>query len=229
MFSIIMPIDTNRLEQFSKTKRAYDTMPQVKEFVMPTRSYEPVKAYLEANSLMRDVRLIRYTHKIGFNPSKALNIGARKARYSSLIVTSPEVMPMTNVLAQLAEVVGTNVVCQVSDENERHELAASLVHTGYRDTTPAMYFLAMFNKADVEAINGWDEEFMRGYAYEDNDFGERWKRAGLPFSVRDDIKARHQYHPRAETIPSGAAINFQRLCDNNDQHIIRPKRGLVSE
>jgi DNA polymerase III sliding clamp (beta) subunit (PCNA family) len=63
-----MPIDTNRLEQFKQTKLAYDKMPQVKEFIMPTRSFKEVAQYLDDNSLWKDVKLVKYSHKIGFNP-----------------------------------------------------------------------------------------------------------------------------------------------------------------
>lgn len=228
MFSIVAPMDINRLEQFKVTKRLYDKMPQVKEFLIPTRSYDEVLAYLKKNKLMKDVRLLPYEHEIGFNPAKALNIGTRNAKYDQVIITSPEVKPVTDVLHQLEGFIGQNVICQVHDENEEKKVVASLVHKDFRSDTPAMYFLAMFNKKDLEVINGWDEEFMRGYAYEDNDFGERWKRAGLPFIVVDEIQGIHQYHQRLETIPSGAQINFQTYQDNNNAGIIACEKGLNS-
>jgi len=228
MFSIVSPIDVNRLEQFKNTKRAYDKMPQTKEFVLPTRSYDKVKAYLDKHKLNKNVRLIPYEHEIGFNPAKALNLGAREAKYDQIIITSPEVMPKTDVLHQLESLVGENIVCQVWDEGEDGKITMSLVHNGFRSDTPAMYFLAMFNRKDLEAINGWDEEFMRGYAYEDNDFGDRWKRAELPFKVVDEIQAVHQYHPRSETIPSGAVINLKTYNDNNANGVIACQKGLNS-
>jgi GT2 family glycosyltransferase len=89
-----------------------------------------------------------------------------------------------------------------------------------------MYFLAMFRKEDIEKINGWDEEFMKGYAYEDNDFGERWIRAGIPFEIRDEIKALHQYHPRGETIRGGMAVNMQQFHDNTDNGVTYCDKGL---
>ena len=89
-----------------------------------------------------------------------------------------------------------------------------------------MYFLACFKKSDIEKINGWDEEFMKGYAYEDDDFGDRWVRAGLPFTVHEDIYARHQYHPRTETIPGGSTINYNRWQANNSLGVIKPEKGL---
>lgn len=228
MFSIVAPIDTNRLEQFKNTKRVYDKMPQIKEFIMPTRSYDKVKAYFDKHKLNKNVRLVPYEHKLGFNPSKAFNLGVRKAKYDQIIITSPEVMPKTDVLHQLEGFIGQNVICQVWDEDVDGKIAMSLVHNGFRSDSPAMYFLAMFNRKDLEIINGWDEEFMRGYAYEDNDFGDRWKRAELPFIVVDEIQAVHQYHPRSETIPSGSHINLKTYNDNNANSVIACKKGLNS-
>lgn len=225
-FSIIAPIDTNRLEQFAVTKRVYDTFPQNKEFIMPTRSMDEVSDYLYQHKLMRDVVLISYSHEIGFNPAKALNIGVRNAQYGSVIITSPEVKPKTQVLEQLQDCLGCNIICRVWDEDDSGKVVACLVQSGYRDDTPAMYFLAMLNKADILAINGWDEKFMDGYAYEDNDFGNRWRRAGIPFAVRDDIEAVHQYHPRLETIPGGITTNFNHLAENDNSEVIRCKKGI---
>lgn len=226
MFSIIAPIDTNRLEQFRKTKEIYDGFPQKKEFVMPTRSYEKVKRYFEKHNMMKDVRLIPYSFdEPGFNPSKALNIGVRNAKYENIIITSPEVRPQTDVLGQLAELEGRNVICEVSDQDEQGNLTI-LVSESYRGDDPSMYFLAKFNKSDIEKINGWDENFMGGYAYEDNDFGARWKRAGIPFELRMEIKAIHQYHPRSETVEGGILINERKFTKNNEDGITYCENGL---
>lgn len=228
MFSIIMPIDSNRLEQFRVTKKLYDKMPQKKEFVMPTRSYDEVHAYFKKHKMLKDVRLIPYVHEVGFNPSKPNNIGVREAKYDHLIFSSPEVKPLTNVLEQFETLLGQNVVAQVFDEDENGKVVMSLVHNGFRSDTPAAYFLAMFNKADVEKINGWDEDFMAGYAYEDTDFGARWVRAGIPFVVNEQIKGQHQYHPRSETVPGGLSINLTKYNDNNNRGIVRCENGLYS-
>lgn len=225
MFSIIVPLDSNRLEQFANTKRIYDDMPQKKEFIIPTREEFPVTRYLDDHKLMKDVRIIPYHVEKGFNCSRALNIGVRNAKYDNIIITSPEVKPMTDVLAQFEPLAGTNVVCWVDDEDKEGK-RTPLVYKGFRSDNPGMYFLAMFNKADIELINGWDEEFMKGYAYEDNDFGERWVRAGLPFEIREDIKAIHQYHPREETIPNGFNINARHFYENTENNVIKPKNGL---
>ena len=224
MFSIVVPLDANRLSQFANTKRAYDSFPEDKIFLIPTRNLNEVYDYLNAHDLMQDVCLISYKHEVGFNCSKALNIGVRHATTNRVIITSPEVMPNSNILPDLEAPV--NIICQVYDQNEDGETGMSLVNTIFRSETPAMYFLACFNREDILAINGWDEAFMDGYAYEDNDFGNRWVRAGIPFVIRDDLTALHQYHPRAETIPGGWATNLKHLQANDSNGVIRCKRGI---
>lgn len=218
-------MDANRLDQFNQTKRAYDEFPQEKEFIIPTRNAKSVGIYLKKNNLMKDVRIIPYIHDIGFNPSKALNIGVRNAHYDNIIITSPEVKPITNALEQLSESLGKNVICEVSDQDQYGNLTL-LVSEAYRDSDPSMYFLAMFNKKDIETVNGWDEDFMAGYAYEDNDFGARWVRAGLPFEFRQDIRAIHQYHPRGETVSGGLEINKRKFQSNNIDDVTYCKNGL---
>lgn len=218
-------MDTNRLEQFSVTKRLYDEMPFEMEFNIPTREKEAVAQYLKEQGLDKNVNLISYRVERGFNPSKAFNIGVRNSKFNNIIITSPEVKPTTEVLAQFKESLDKNIICQTWDEDIDGNLTL-LVSSTYRNEMPYMYFLAMFKKEDIEKINGWDEEFMNGYAYEDNDFGDRWIRAGLPFEVRDDIQGVHQYHLRGETIRGGMATNMQHYHDNTDNGIIYCKNGL---
>lgn len=228
MFSIVFPIAPNRLELFKNSKRVYDSYPQSKEFVILTLHFDEVEKYLIDNDLTKDVTLIEYDLDVFTNPAMALNIGVRNAEYSHIIITSPEVMPKTNVLPQLETLLGSNVICQVFDQSEGGQ-EYSLVSTKHRGHDPSMYFLAMFNKADIETINGWDEEFMKGYAIEDVDFGGRWMRAGLPFIVRDDIQAVHQYHPRSETVHNGEAINAQLFYDNRDNNVIYCEHGIAAD
>ena len=228
MFSFVFPMDTNRLPQFKVTKELYDEMPFEMEFNIPTREKEAVAQYLKDNGLDKNVNLISYTVDRGFNPSKAFNIGVRNSKYNNIIITSPEVKPSTDVLEQLSHLLDKNVICEAWDEAGDSSLTL-LVSSTYRAESPYMYFLAMFRKEDIEKINGWDEDFMKGYAYEDNDFGERWIRAGIPFEIHDEIKALHQYHPRGETIRGDMATNMQHFHDNSDAGITYCKNGLKSD
>lgn len=225
MFSICFPMDTSRLPQFKVTKLAYDKMPQKKEFVIATRSEKEVWKYLKENKLGKGVRLIPYTIETGFNPSKGLNIAVKCSKYDNIIITSPEVCPEPDVLDKFEASLGTNIICEVFDQYEDGTLF-SLVHRGFRDASPEMYFLALYNKKDIEKINGWDEDFMKGYACEDNDFGERWVRAGLPWELREDIHATHQWHPRGVTIENGFQINIDKIQENRANALVVCKNGM---
>src|SRR6266404_6874512 len=98
MFSIIIPLDNNRLDQFKNTKQIYDRMPQEKEFIIPSRSETELYKYFKKYKLYKDVKVIPYTHEVGFNCSKALNIGVRNAKYPYIIIRSQEVKPTSSVL-----------------------------------------------------------------------------------------------------------------------------------
>jgi hypothetical protein len=51
-------------------------------------------------------------------------------------------------------------------------------------------------KAAVSAIGGYDEEFAKGYWYDDNDFFFRLWRQGLDFVFDDSISGTHLHHSR---------------------------------
>lgn len=230
MFSIVAPLDDDRFDLFAETKRAYDRMPQRKEIILPTRRITQVIDYLAEHRLDRDVSVIPYTYTSGFNPAMALNIGVRAARYETIIITCPEVRPQPDVLDKLSAKIGRNVVCQVWAHDEHGQRTMSLVNSSYRAETPGFYFLAMYNRTDIETINAWDEEFMRGHSHEDADFGARWVRAGLPFEIDDDIQADHLYHPPHGELVAGANdINEAIYRENTRLGITRCKHGLIDE
>lgn len=223
-------MDADRFNLFANTKRVYDCMPRHKEFIILTRQIEQVSTYLTSHHLMRDVRLISYWYDNGFNPAHAFNLGVKLARYQTIIITCPEVRPMPDVLDKLSYRIGRNVVCQVWNLDPDGIPMMSLVNSQYRSSTPGFYFLAMFNKSDIQTINGWDERFMQGHSHEDEDFGNRWVRAGLPFEIADDIQADHQYHGLSGELVEGAnEINMNLLEENNINGVTRCKNGLVYE
>lgn len=222
MFSIVMPLEEDRIPLFENTVRAYQKcMGSITiEFVVPTRTIKQL--YIPHITTV----LVPYEHDSEyFNPALALNLGVAHSNYDNIIISCPEVMPLTNVLGELRNEVGNNIVCQVMSENEDESIGISLVNTKFRHKTPAMYFLALFNRKDLEAINGWDLQFMKGAAYEDTDFGARFVRAGLPFKVRDDIKALHQWHP-VNKVSDGWDINRKIYESNNRKKITKCECGL---
>ena len=226
MISIIMPLEEDRVDLFEKSIEVY--VKQITknvpiEFIIPTRTLKSI--YVEG---VPTVTVPYEWNEDTFNPAMALNLGVSHANYDTVIITSPEVMPITDVLSQLVDEIGNNVICQVFDQEEDGTTGMSLVNSNFRSNHPSMYFLAMFNKKDIETINGWDEDFMKAYGYEDDDFGCRFTRAGLTFKVRDDIQALHQWHHRPHS-QEGVQKGSQLLYQNSADGVIRPKNGMVKK
>lgn len=221
MFSIIIPCD-NRWDLLQKSlAEGYYKLHDIPawkakglEFIVLTRSkdvrYPPPGID----------RLIHYEFdRQECNPALALNMGVKAAKNDVVLITCPEVMPLTPVLDQFAEVYGKTVLAHTVEGDQ------VLLSSQYGGKNPGLYYLAMYSKATLLAINGWDEDFMKGRGCEDTDFGWRYNRTGLPVSYRDDIKALHQTHPRNPN-PQTEMDNIHVFNRNNRLGLIRPKNGL---
>ena len=248
--SIVMPFDGDRFLQLQKTINAYvyynDLINIDKvEFLFITRlskidrckelRREVLKLCdiydFENRNVVYDPSMSRFYNAEYFNPTMALNCGVKYAKYDNIIITSPEVMPLCNVIGELRKFEKGNYICKVLDEAQYGGLSMHggkkyLVGSDFRSVTPAMYFLGLFQKNNIYAINGWDMKFMQGYGFEDDDFGSRFMRAGFSFEVKDDIQAIHQYHPRGEQECDGWRSNQSLFDDNNKKNIIRVEYGI---
>lgn len=208
-FSLVIPCEANRLELLANTLRRYRQLGLKQyeyELVIPTRSLEP-SGVLDKLDLHH--RFVRYRYDgESFNPAMALNLGVRHCRRDPIIVQSPEVIAVTDVLAQFSALPAGNYIAQVWDLDPTGCRQRRLAVPDFIHDTAGAYFLAQFRRSDLEAINGWDEDFMGGYCFEDNDFGRRWRAAGLPIELREEIVAEHQWHPRT----SGITAGWKRNC-----------------
>jgi GT2 family glycosyltransferase len=149
-------------------------------------------------------------------------LGIKQAKNDNIIITCPEVLPVTPVLEQFATERGNNIQGQSFAENGE-VYSSSTVHNEH----PGSPTLAMFNRKDILAVNGWDESFVAGYAWEDTDFGTRLKRAGVPFKFRDDIQSVHVEHPHTNRNWEGYCVNQRLFEANYSNGIIKPKNGIV--
>jgi len=194
--SIVMPCDKTRIPQLLMTLSFYIKfgIPKNIEFILVSRTFKQLKVPGV------NVKVINYKWDGKyFNPSMAFNLGIKNAAYNNIIITSPEVAPISDVLNQFVTAKRGNYVCLVYDIGETGETRGILVNSKHRNKDPSFYFLAMFKKEDLEKINGWDEEYMNGYAWEDRDFGARFVKAGIKFEMKDDITGAHQFHGRLMT------------------------------
>lgn len=224
--NIIMPCDTQRLNLLYKTLDKYKefNLGEEVEFIIVTRSIEAIDNIWSLN-----LKVIHYKwDKPTFSPVMAFNIGILNSAYDNVIITSPEVRPITNVIEQFNELGRGNYISQVFDCDPQENHIMSLVNTSFR-AHPGMYWLAMYKKEDIVAINGWDNGFMDGYAYDDDDFSKRFVRAGHTFKVMNDITAEHLWHKRSSASGNDRVDldhNLILFRKNMNSNVVRCENGL---
>lgn len=197
-FSIVVPCETSRIDLFHKTLAAYcqHDLTDV-EFVIPTRTIDNIDFKVE-------FKLVKYEYSgngQGFNPALALNLGVRAASHDDVIITSPEVRPITNVIGQFRALPRGNYVARVFDCDEHGAHVRDITSSRFIKDLAGRYFLACYKREDIWRMNGWNLNYMGGYCWEDNDFGRAWTKhcdLGLISDVKllPDVVAEHQYHER---------------------------------
>jgi hypothetical protein len=238
---IILVDDLNRLNLFKKTFLTYlennTNKKNLIEFIFLTRNEKLLleiskiyENYIEKYDNNKNIEFTKikyiFNNIFSFNPALALNLGVKNSKYNNIIITCPEVYLIRNIFSYIEKNGRNNYVFEVIDENQDGTDKLSLVCSGYRDLSPAMYFLACYKKEDIEKINGWDLKFMNGYAHEDVDFGERFVRANLEFKIIDGKWGRHQWHVRGNA-NSFWYINYNILNENNKNKVIVCENGLL--
>lgn len=223
--SVVSPCDLDRLDLLKQSLEKYVLfgIPDYFEYIIITRSINKDDLDFEKFPFLR---IIRYEHNYKyFCQVKALNIGVVNSKYNNILVTSPEVYPKTNVLKQLSELPRGNYVCEVLDQSITGEETSILTKRRTVWKNPGFHYLALLKKEDIYVINGWDEDFILGFGYDDRDFGNRWIRAGLPFEIKYDIIGVHSYHYRPKRC-TGFRVNKRKLISNNINNITAVKNGL---
>lgn len=143
----------------------------------------------------------------GNNPAVLYNQGAEWARGKVIVLTSPEIFHVSNVLSRLDEMSfqGSYFACSCAaavdwSVEKRNGGFPRLVwtpdkwyqHGKYR---PAYYhFCTALLREDWKRVGGFDEEYAKGVGYDDNDFRNRVLRAGLRPLPLDDVLTIHLPH-----------------------------------
>ena len=143
----------------------------------------------------------------GNNPAVLYNQGSEWAKGLTLILTSPEIYHVSNVLRRLDEmrIDGDYVVCSCAAAidwtlEKRNGNAPWLVWTPdkwyqHGEYRPAYYhFCSAISRADWDRIGGFDPEYAKGVGYDDNDFRNLVLAAGLKLVPLDDVLTVHLPH-----------------------------------
>ena len=181
-----------------------------------------LEEYLNEFSFLKIIRLER-ENRWYVNPCVPFNIGIRAAIGDIIIIQNPECLHAGDVLTYINENIDdtnyitmsvysvdeniTNTLPKYRDNNTIVDFLKTLPqqspftgsingwynHSKYR---PVYYhFCSAITKINMEKLNGFDERYAHGIAYDDDEFVKRIERLGLTKIINDNISVIHQYHP----------------------------------
>ena len=164
----------------------------------------PLRLRLPLRYLRLDTKPI---HK---NPALAWNIGIHEARGSRVVIQSPEIAYRDfHNIARLASwpLNGREaVIADVYDSTWANTEFDGWISGGPKGRT--LPFLACYRRIDLLAIGGFEEAFMDGIGFDDNEFAERFALSGGRYLfAREQIVAEHLPHPRVADGADGIRIN----------------------
>ncbi|CAA7600340.1 Glycosyl transferase family 2 [Acididesulfobacillus acetoxydans] len=148
-------------------------------------------------------------HPVWRVPGFAINIGVRRASGDILILSCAEMLHLNDTVARLGVLVLDNpkslgIPLGKDDRDGAFLNEIERTHGVFdlntlnrcADLDTRMPFLMALQRAQFEAIGGYDEDFT-GVAYDDRDFVDRLLRNGCVHQKTDAL-ALHLYHPRAD-------------------------------
>jgi GT2 family glycosyltransferase len=130
-----------------------------------------------------------------YNPSAHFNMAARESNGEFLLLTNPECMHQSDILCEFDLVFSSNpnvyIACACYDP-----ILGWLDHSLYHNRL--LHWCNAINKLDFFQLKGFDENYIHGIAFEDNDFVQKIIKSGMTIVRRDDIVILHQTHDRFE-------------------------------
>lgn len=184
--------------------------------------------YVKIDPYRSDLNVPREHH---INPCLQQNVGIQIGLASSsdvIILTSPEVVFAQETLQKIADSidVGTSIYAKVFEPNWTDSvemLDPSEWTTDILDRIPhgipynfdalgnnklSGYFLGAFWADTICEVGGIDEQYIKGIAWEDDDFGLRMAARDTPI-YREDILGVHLHHSRGYQVQHRIDLNME--------------------
>lgn len=142
--------------------------------------------------------LYLYNHNPGQSIcSLARNIGVKRARHEWIVTSEPELIYVSDIIAQFKE---------LHEESPNHVISAGRVYFQPPGTTELTNdeweiadgwvapHTALWNREWLTSVGGWDEGFPGPWGWDDTDLLTRLRLAGHGQHIALDCVASHQYH-----------------------------------
>jgi len=142
-----------------------------------------------------NIQTIITGNDICWNPSIAFNELASRAQGRFLVITNPECLHETDVLAGFDEA--------FEQDSDQYIICACRIpsrqwyqHSVHRPAK--VHFCAALSKEQYNKIGGFDEEYAKGVCFEDDDFRNTIIANDILITQRDDLVVVHQSHCKSK-------------------------------
>ena len=187
---------------------------------------------------MRIIRLEK-ENKWYVNSCIPLNIGMREAKGDIIMLQNPECLHVHDVLTYLSENINETNYISMSAYGLDPVSTSKLPEYNANDTVPILlselpqrpytggsdpgwynhsrfrpvhfHFCSAMTRNNMAKLNGFDERYANGIAYDDDEIIIRIRRLGLNLIIADNVSVLHQYH---DTVQYNKP-NADRLMNNN--------------
>ena len=137
-----------------------------------------------------------------YNPAPLFNLGASKAQGSYFILTNPECYHFKNILKGFDEELSNSennyVICAC--RNARYQDGMFYPDQWYQHSVEInrkLHFCSCISRENFFKLDGFDNEYAKGLAYDDNDFIQKvLHNKDIHIIVRDDLLVFHIHHER---------------------------------
>lgn len=133
-----------------------------------------------------------------YNSCRSYNIASERAKGDYLVISNPECIHKTNILAGLDEEFGRDpnvyVICACEAITDDGTFCSWYQHSIHNNRL--LHFCSAISKDNFKKIGGFDEEYIYGIAYEDDEWRARVQHAKHRIILRDDLIVSHIEHSR---------------------------------
>ena len=244
MVTIVMTHYRDRQEQLTRTLESFKQYnPKDFNVIIVDDNGSTNEASILA--LPYKVKVLKIKNKGWINPVIAFNAGileALKGSPKSIILQHSECYHQGNVLERVKQMTDEEYIsfgcyCLAEGDNPETAVVKDIPKIPRADSgwynhpvhRPVGYnFCSAITTKNLIRLNGFDERFKDGNAYEDNYFLHQVKTLGLKLEVTADPFVFHQHHPstnKASGATNKNSVLYTKLIEKNEykaEHIITP-------
>lgn len=152
-----------------------------------------------------------------YNSCRAYNIAIEKAQGEYIILSNPECIHKTNIIAGMDEEFAKNsdayIVCACESISQDGTVEMWYQHSQHNNRL--LHFCTAISKKNYLAIGGFSEDYIYGIAFEDDEFRNRVIKARYPIICRDDLLVSHLSHSRDYNVLPELSEKNRRVYKSN--------------